>query len=190
MRRKKTPIIAVSIAIVAVSIAIIAVSIAILLTVGTTSPPEQFTVSEVWASRDELEGQRITARGYFGWLETQQTRQACKPNTCNCNATRASRILLYDGGVTTPAEREVGVPPKHIVMEILDCRGDECVMICRPINPETRDELEFTGVLHIAGEDTAHPYLMLEDVELENARQKVNEDWQPVSTGFFEVTNF
>ncbi|MBI5029501.1 MAG: hypothetical protein HZB51_03170 [Chloroflexi bacterium] len=151
------------------------------------SHSQDYTVSEVWRRRNELKGQHITVRGYLGYAETQITLQRCVPQRCDCNTSSAKRIGLFGESTLDKTKPEWGIPPKYLVLEILDCRGDACMMGCQPIDPGTIDELEFAGVLRIAQEETAYPYLILDDVQLENAGQKINGIWQAIPIGVYSI---
>jgi hypothetical protein len=147
------------------------------------------TVSEVWQRRNRLKGHVVTVRGYLGYADTVCTARGCVPHTCDCNTCAARRIWLYDEleSRSMPALPGDGVPPQAIAMDILHCSGNECVMGCSPINPETRDEVEFRGKLAMEQEDTVFPYLLLESVWWWEAQQKIDGVWQPMPTGDFVV---
>lgn len=150
--------------------------------------PRYLTVSEVWDRRNELKRQRITVRGYSNFIY-QVTLQLCVPKRCDCNQSRATQTWLVDKDTFEESKRTKTNPTntKYIEIGILDCRGDECSMACKPFNPKTDDELEFTGILHIKQEGTPYPILSLDNVQLEVARQNINGVWQPIPTGVFQI---
>jgi hypothetical protein len=148
-------------------------------------PEGPFTVSEAWEARERLNGKRVTLRGYFGKLEIAQTLMYCDPPRCDCNATSASRIVLQDERTTVSTSE--AFPQKKVVLEILECRGDECTLVCSPIDPMNPNEMEVTGILRLMDADKPYAYLLLEVAEMKDIRQRVDGRWQPVPTGSFEV---
>ncbi len=138
--------------------------------------PHYLTVAQAWARRNDLRGLPVILRGYSRPM-WQQTLQLCRPKRCDCNTTGARTLWLVD---STDAEQSVAI-------DILDCKGDECTANCRPIDPTTKNQLEFTGVLRVEQPDTPYPFLRLDQVSLDRARENVGGTWQPISTGVFTI---
>jgi hypothetical protein len=149
--------------------------------------PRYFTVAQVWQKRQTLNGQQITVRGYWGFVETEVTVVGCEPRRCDCNTSGANRIGLMDQKMIVPETPTFRVPPKNLTLQILECHGDECAMTCTPIDPNLREEVEIKGRLRIMQADTVYPYLMLDDVQLEVARYNKDGVWLPMPTGTFKV---
>lgn len=148
-------------------------------------PEGPYSVAEAWEARQQLNGKKVTLRGYFGKLEIAQTLMYCDPPRCDCNATSASRIALQDERTTaSPSE---AFPHKIVLLDILECRGDECTLVCSPIDPLNPNEVEVTGTLRLMDADKPYSYLLLEVSEMRNIRQRLDGRWQPVPTGTFEV---
>jgi len=143
-----------------------------------------YTVSEALARRTELNGQRITIRGY-SLLVYEITTQLCQPERCDCNQSGSGYFVLVDAD--TFAASQQGPINTDVLIEVymLDCEGDECSMACRPINPRTTNELELTGLFHY--DPTLSHSSSLDSVELDSAREKIGGVWQPVKTGTFTI---
>jgi len=143
-----------------------------------------YTVPEALAKRTELNGQRITVRGY-SLLEYALTEQLCQPRRCDCNESGSGYLVLVDAD--TFAANQQGSISTDLLIEVhmLDCEGDECSMTCRPINPRTTNELELTGLFHY--DPTTSLSSSLDSVELDLAREKIDGVWQPVKTGAFTI---
>lgn len=148
-------------------------------------PEGPYSVAEAWEARQRLNGKKVTLRGYFGKLEIAQTLMYCDPPRCDCNVTSASRIALQDERTTaSPSE---AFPHKIVLLDILECKGDECTLVCSPIDPLNPNEVEVTGTLRLMEADKPYSYLLLEVIEMKDIRQRVEGRWQPVPTGTFEV---
>lgn len=143
-----------------------------------------YTVSEALAKRTELNGQRITVRGY-SLIVYELTTQLCEPRRCDCNQSGSRYFVLVDD--RTFAARQQGPGNTQLLMEVhmLDCQGDECSMTCRPINAKTPNELELTGVFHY--DPTISSSAKLDSVEQDRAREKIDGVWQPITTGAFTI---
>ena len=143
-----------------------------------------YTVSEALAKRTELNGQRITVRGY-SLLVYELTTQLCQPQRCDCNQSGSRYFILVDAD--TFAANQQGLVNTELLIEVhmLNCEGDECSMTCRPINPKTTNELELTGLFHY--DPTLSHSSSLDSVELDSAREKIDGVWQPVKTGTFTI---
>lgn len=148
-------------------------------------PEGPYSVSEAWEARQQLNGKKVTLRGYFGKLDIAQTLLHCDPPRCDCNATSASRIALQDE--PTPTSPSQTFPHKTVLLEIVECRGDECRLVCSPIDPLNPNEVEVTGILRLMDADKPYSYLLLEVSQMSDIRQRVEGRWQPVPTGTFEV---
>ncbi len=138
--------------------------------------PHYFTVAQAWAQRNDLRGLPVTIRGYARPM-WEQTLVLCRPKRCDCNTTGARTLWLADEG---DAKRAVAI-------DLLDCLGDECTATCRPIDPTTKNQLEFTGILRIEQEGTPYPYLRLDQVSTDRARENLAGTWQPIATGVFQI---
>ena len=164
---------------------IVAAMVLLLGTIAILSQyPRVYTVSEALAKRTELNGQRISVRGY-SLIVYELTTQLCEPQRCDCNQSGSRYFVLVDAD--TFAASQQGPVNTEVLIEVymLDCEGDECSMTCRPINPKTTNELELTGVFHY--DPTISSSANLESVELETAREKIDGVWQPIPTGAFTV---
>jgi hypothetical protein len=161
---------------------------AIILLLGTIAILSQYrrvyTVSDALAKRIELNGRMITVRGYSLFFY-ELTTQLCQPQRCDCNQSSSSHFVLVDGD--TFAARQQGPINTELLIEVymLDCQGDECSMTCRPIKPETTNELELTGLFHY--DPTISIYAKLDSVELDSTREKIGEEWLPITTGSFTI---
>ena len=148
--------------------------------------PHYFTVSEVWDRRDELNGQRITVAGVVPYFRFNRTLIGCMPRRCDCNQTWADSLFLADR--VNINEKTHRLIDEDIVIEVkvLDCRGDECSMSCRPIDPGLGGEFAFNGELWL--QDTiAAPYMVLRNVRVAASRHKAFGIWQPIPTGVFDI---
>jgi len=143
-----------------------------------------YTVSEALARRTELDGQRITVRGY-SLIVYELTTQLCEPRRCDCNQSGSRYFVLVDAD--TFAARQQGPVNTEVLIEVymLDCEGDECSMTCRPINPKTTNELELTGIFHY--DPTTSSSAKLDSVELDAAREKTEGVWRPIPTRAFTI---
>ena len=143
-----------------------------------------YTVSEALARRTELNGQRITVRGY-SLLVYELTLQLCQPQRCDCNQSGSRYFVLVDAD--TFAANQQGPINTELLIEVhmLDCEGDECSMTCRPINPRTTNELELTGLFHY--DPTMSHSSSLDSIELDLAREKIDGVWQPIASGAFTI---
>ena len=167
---------------------IIIIAAAIVLLLGVIVILNQngrvYTVSEALAKRTELNGQRITVKGY-SLIVYELTTQLCEPQRCDCNQSGSRYFVLVDAD--TFAANQQGPINTEILIEVymLDCEGDECSMTCRPINPRTTNELELTGLFHY--DPTLSHSSSLDSVGLDSAREKIDDVWQPVKTGTFTI---
>ena len=167
---------------------IIVIAAAIVLLLGVIVMLNQsrrvYTVSQALARRTELNGQRITVRGY-SLLVYELTTQLCEPQRCDCNWSGSRYFVLVDAD--TFAANQQGPINTELLIEVhmLDCEGDECSMTCRPINPRTTNELELTGLLHY--DPTMSNSSSLDSIELDLAREKIDGVWQPVTAGTFTI---
>ena len=164
---------------------IIAAMVLLLGTIAILSQNRRvYTVSEALAKRTELNGQRITVRGY-SLLVYELTTQLCQPQRCDCNQSGSRYFILVDAD--TFAANQQGPITTELLIEVymLDCEGDECSMTCRPINPKTTNELELTGLFHY--DPTMSHSSSLDSVELDLAREKIDGVWQPVTAGTFTI---
>jgi len=150
-------------------------------------PEATLSIADAWEARERINGSTVTLRGYFGKLEVAQTVQLCDPPRCDCNITRASRIGLFDQGTIEAVAASEEYPKKMVSLDLMQCKGDQCTIQCSPIDPGNTNELEVTGIFRVVNSDTPFPYLLLNVSEPKNIRQKINENWQPVPTGTFEV---
>ena len=143
-----------------------------------------YTVSEALARRTELNGERITVRGY-SLLVYELTTQLCQPQRCDCNQSGSRYFVLVDAD--TFAANQQGPITTELLIEVymLDCEGDECSMACRPINPRTTNELELTGLFQY--DLTTSTSARLDSVELDSAREKIDGVWRPITTGAFTI---
>ncbi|MEW6649188.1 MAG: hypothetical protein AB1453_03245 [Chloroflexota bacterium] len=148
---------------------------------------EALSIAEAWEARERINGKTVTLIGYFGKLEVAQTLQLCDPPRCDCNTTRASRIGLFDQGSIEAVAESEEYPKKMVILDMLQCKGDQCVIHCSPIDPSNTNELEVTGTFQIVNSDTPYPYLLLSVSEPIDIRQRINGNWQPVPTGTFEM---
>jgi len=146
--------------------------------------PRVYTVSEALAMRTELNGQRITVRGY-SLIVYELTTQLCEPQRCDCNQSGSRYFVLVDADTFAVRQQGPVNTELHIEVYMLDCQGDECSMTCRPINPKTTNELELTGLFHY--DPTTSSSAKLDSVELHSAREKIDGVWQPITTGDFTV---
>ena len=146
--------------------------------------PEYLTVSEVWERRSELNGQRITVRGFVAYIEIYQTLLDCFPQRCDCNETRAYTIALTDKEKLGNYRRGFREKGAVIEIDILDCYGNECYLSCEPINPYSSKEYEFNGVLRVQENP---PILQLDEIHLGSSRMRPQWFWEPIPTGVFEI---
>ena len=166
----------------------ISIVVAMALLLGTIAILSQYrrvyTVPEASARGTELNGQRITVRG-FSLFEYEQTLQLCQPKRCDCNQTSSRQLVLVDADTFAASQRGQINTEQVIEVYMLDCQGDECSMTCRPINPKTTNELELTGLFHY--DPTTSIYAKLDSVEVDLAREKIDGVWQPIKTGTFII---
>ena len=170
--------------ILVVVMALLLATIAILSQYRAAPSDHVYTVSEALTKRTELNGQRITVRGY-SLFEYAQTLLLCQPRRCDCNQTYTRYLLLVDADTIAASQLGPINTEQLIVVDMLDCQGDECSLTCRPINPKTTNELELTGRFHY--DPTTSVYPTLDSVELDLAREKIGGVWQPVKTGTFTI---
>src|SRR3972149_8856018 len=90
-----------------------------------------YTVSEALAQRTELNGQRITVRGY-SLLVYELTTQLCQPPRCDCNQSGSSYFVLVDADAF--AANQQGPITTEFLIEVymLDCEGGKSWNTRRP----------------------------------------------------------
>ena len=106
-------------------IMLIATLILLLGTIAILSQyPRVYTVSEALAKRTELNGQRITVRGY-SLIVYELPTQLCQPRRCDCNQSGSRYFVLVDAD--TFAASQHGSINTELLIEVhmLDCQGDE-----------------------------------------------------------------
>lgn len=163
--------------------------IATVLMAGCTAPeqkPNYLTVPEVWEDAPSLAGEQIRVRGWKRFYHSV-TVQLCQPPSCDCNQSKGYLELLEEG---LPSEDDRYFSMSKIVIpgSSLDCRGNECYMVCTPFDPTCAEAFEFVGRLRIAEWNENNKQLWLEDLDLEASRQLIDEEWVPIQTGRFTIT--
>jgi len=133
------------------------------------------SVEEVVSNSDQYIGTVVTVRGIATGTLIESTLSECEPFSCDCNETFASYFVL---GSKQDLQSSTGMNYQKIIVNALNCHGDECSMHCDQFVHKIGDEYSFTGVLN----DNHFGDLSLENVNLNRAMNKVGWVWLPVQT--------
>ncbi len=140
-----------------------------------------YTVSEVWQAPARFDGQVIHLRGKAEYFE-MMTLLLCEPPTCDCNKVTGLLYLeadpptAYNNGITSN---------DHIRIEGVDCRGNECGITCRPIDPRAAQTYEFVGRVSLKYWNERPSEIFLTNVDFNASLQLVNGAWEPIPGGEF-----
>jgi hypothetical protein len=162
---------------------------------------EYLTVSEVWATADSLDGERIRLRG-LGYRRFEP-HHPLQVGGCSLDEeiVKASHIIAVQD-LLDPDAPEFS-ESVSIVAPDLSCEGDVCHMSCTPFEPicsqaltcaggrTDYDLLEFVGTLRVVDEpvlleDEHDRRLILENIDLDASRGRLDGSWQPIPMGVFE----
>ena len=120
-------------------------------------------VDEVIDNYQEYEGTQIVLRGY-GKLVVGQTLLLCEPDFCGCNSSFGD---FYIG---------------DILVEGVQCSGDQCILYCTPINPKDGNEYLLIGILVDRSDENQgeQPGLSLTKVDFDKSRKFIVGRWAPI----------
>ena len=125
------------------------------------------SVSKVLSNVETYDGKEITIRGYNQGPLIFSTAVQCEPPTCDCNTTNATHLILEGQTEHSRFDNE-----KSILVEVLNCKGDECNLVCEGFYPVYGRQYAFHGKL------INHGYqIVLEDVNFEKSKQKTGKFW-------------
>lgn len=127
------------------------------------------SVSRALSHPDRYEGKLITVRGHFAGSIIVSTLILCDPPSCDCNDTHAHQLLLTD----SPGFRDIY--SRSLVVDALDCRGDECTLLCEGFTPAERGQYAFRGKLIKEGKK-----MVLTEVDLDRSKRKTGFLWLPI----------
>lgn len=118
------------------------------------------SVEQVLDNYEEYEGKRIVLRGY-GTLAVSQTLVECMPDYCGCN--------------TSLGEFYIG----DILVEEVECSGDQCDLFCTPFHPEDGSQYLIIGIIVIRSDEYqgGQPKLSLTEVDFEKSGKMLFGRW-------------
>lgn len=135
--------------------------------------PPGIPVEKVTRNTEQYLGKTITIRGFARGIAYQTTLIDCAPFVCDCNDTTASYFLFGPEPVAkpNPVDRD-----QSLYVKALDCRGNDCTLVCDGFVHNRGEQYSFTGKLS----DTLYG-MSLVNVNLEKSKHKVGWFWVPVS---------
>jgi len=136
--------------------------------------PPGISTEDVVANSDEYLGRTITVRGIAAGMIFEATLNECEPFECDCNTTYSKYFFLG------PGKRDnlgYGLIETLLIVNALDCNGNECTMSCERLVYKNGQMYAFTGRL----DEGFRGELSLEDVNLNKSYRRVGLFWLPVS---------
>ncbi|NOQ96389.1 MAG: hypothetical protein GQ555_07205 [Desulfobacterales bacterium] len=131
--------------------------------------PPGVSVSRVLSDPGYYDGKEVIIRGYSQGPIFVSTLILCEPPTCDCNSTYARHLIL-----TNEKDYE-DIETQSILVEALECKGDECKLVCAGFTPNDGLQYAFHGVMKDDGYQ-----ITLIDVNLDKSKRKTGILWIPV----------